>query len=77
MAPARTPTSTSRPSFDKEEYTVKKTFAYPEVKAVRLSATEAVMSSMLREKGANGKIIYSIIDSPREDLEKQKYWAGK
>ncbi len=56
---------------------MKKTFAYPEVKAVRLSATEAVMSSMLREKGANGKIIYSIIDSPREDLEKQKYWAGK
>ena len=56
---------------------MKKTFSIPEITELRLSPLEAVMSSMLREKGANGNISVKITDSDRDEAGRQSYWAGK
>lgn len=62
---------------------MKKLFINPEVNAVELSQTEAIMSSgepsdnFLVNSSSGVKIDYSISDKDRDNSSRLDYWAGK
>ncbi len=56
---------------------MKKQFIKPEIMTAKLSSAEAVMTSMLRDKGTNGLISVKMTDVERAESERQNYWAGK
>ena len=56
---------------------MKKLFVQPEVNAVELSQTEAIMSSVNQLVKSRKSTSYSVTDSDRSASEALAYWKGK